>query len=286
MSRAELRAQLAQLEARRSALESHRLGLLEQRCSGYPEPDAAQRQLLRLEQLLDLRQALVLELALLSPAPEEQEPPKVFRDQTPEQAVSGAKLEYGIWLEDSKKRPFPWYWLLLILAGAAALVVPHWIGKVFGVLAVLAGTVLFSSAQGHRKRTAATVRALEDRYAPLPPERWIPAAEEYARHVTARQEEEQATLPERQALSGRIAGLDRELTAITRDKTPEQCLSRLRAILSDHTDLSQARRECRNAPAGAPDPALNGLSLEETVRQLADCAAKQRELRQALNSTE
>lgn len=286
MSRAEPRARLAQLEARRGALERHRLSLLERRCASHPEPEKTHRELIRLEQLLDLRQALLLELGLLSPAPDGWEPPAVFRDRTPEEALSGARLEYGIWLQDSKKQPFPWYWLLLAVAGIAALWIPHWIGKALGILAILAGTVLFSSARAHKKRTAETVRALESRYSPLPPDSWIGAAEEYARRMAQRQEEDRATLPERQALAGRIGELDREISAIAGEDTPEGALARLRGILSDHTDLSQARRECHSAPTSIPDPALDALSLEETVRQLAECAARQRELRQELNRAE
>lgn len=286
MSRAELRARLAQLEARRIALECRRLAILEERCAAYPDPEETHRELIRLEQLLDLRQALSLEQALLAPAPDGWEPPAVFRDQTPEEALSGARLEYGIWAQDSQKRPFPWHWLVLMLAGVAALWIPHWIGKALGVAALLAGTVLFASAQAHRKRTAETVRALESRYSPLPPDRWIAAAEEYAQHTAQRQAADRATIPERQALVKRLGELDREIQAITGNRTPEAALARLREAVSDHADLSQARRECRSASGTIPDPALDALSLEETLRQLAECGARQRELRQELNRAE
>ena len=266
------------------------LSARETACGNHPSVEEAEQALIRLAQLRDTRQAMLLEQQMLSPAPDDWTPPAVFRGLEPEQALSQAELEYRVYRENSRKRPFPWYWLLLALLGAAASFwIPHWIGKAVGILTVLAGIVLFAGSQADLRRRAATVQALLARYAPLEPEQWVSAARDYGSRCTRLRKARSQFEQEQAALSSRLAALEQEITALSsRDWD---------AIRQDHILLGQASREYRRAAElvrtlesarrEVPAPSLPDdmtYTSQETARLLSDCAQEQRQLQLKLGT--
>ena len=252
-------------------------------CSHHPHPEEVERALVRLEQLRDTRQALVLEQQLLSPAPESWNPPAYFRDLEPEQALRQAETDTAAYRETGKNRGFPWYWLLLsLLGGAALLLIPQVIGKALGALALVTGAALLFLSQKSRHKKQNTAQALLNRYAPLPPEQWVPAAREYGQALSRLREAQARSREDRESLTLRLAALDAELTTLSGADWA--------GYRRDYTLLSDAARDHRRATelvealesahrdAPAPDFADSLThSPQETASLLSDCALQQRQ---------
>ncbi len=279
MNRADLRARLTQLEAQRADLEALRLVQLEARCAGYPDPADAEEKLRQLERLQVLREALELEHGLLSPPADTWEPPSVFRNRTPETVLAETEEEYDLWKKYRQDLAFPWYWLLLILCGICVLLWPWQICRVIGPAVILMGGILFALSLFLRRLSSNIVRFLELRHSPLPPDQWIPAAQEYAARMKAREAAWQVHLPERTALEEQMAALDRELDALCAGSSPEETHQALQGILSDLSDLAQARREYSRLPHS---PIMQNLSPEETQSRLTAIQTEIRKIKQQL----
>ena len=279
MNRADLRARLTQLEAQRADLEALRLVQLEARCAGYPDPADAEEKLRQLERLQVLREALGLEHSLLSPPADTWEPPSVFRNRTPETVLAETEEEYDLWKKYRQDLAFPWYWLLLILCGICVLLLPWQICRVIGPAVILMGGILFALSLFLRRLSSNIVRFLELRHSPLPPDQWIPAAQEYAARMKAREAAWQVHLPERTALEEQMAALDRELDALCAGSSPEETHQALQGILSDLSDLAQARREYSRLPHS---PIMQNLSPEETQSRLTAIQTEIRKTKQQL----
>lgn len=277
-------AQTAQAQARQA------LSLREAACKNHPPLEDVEQALVRLEQLRDTRQALLLEQQMLSPAPENWAPPAVFRDLEPEQALAQAESDDMNYRKNSRKGPFPWYWLLLSLFGiAVALLIPQWFAKALGAAAVLASFVLFAVSQSRNRKRQHTAQALLDRYAPLPPDQWISAARSYGEKLTRMRDAQNRCREDREALNTRLAVLNRELESLSvRDWA---------AYRQDYALLSEASRDYRRAAelaqalesahreSDAPAfPDTMTYSAQETARLLSDCAQQQRQLQLKLGT--
>lgn len=281
MNEAELQAEIGRLESEKRALEAHKLGLLERRCASHPRDGDPQPRLLQLEQLLDLRQALQLELALLTPDAGDYAPAPVFCEQEPDRVVASTEMEYGLWLQDSKQKPLPWYVLVLALGALAGLIQPYWSVKLAAVAVLLAAIVIFCSALAHKKRAAATVKALQERYAPLPPDQWVEAAREYARIETELRAARAAALPEQEQLRSRLEALDRDIRALTGDRPVQEYLRELRRRIWEQSELARSRRESKRS-ISLPPPGDYTMPLEQTQQRLEDLNARLRVLRSQL----
>lgn len=279
MNRADLRARLTQLEAQRADLEALRLVQLEARCAGYPDPADAEEKLRQLKRLQVLREALGLEHGLLSPPADTWEPPSVFRNRTPETVLAETEEEYDLWKKYRQDLAFPWCWLLLILCGICVLLWPWQICRAIGPAVILMGGILFALSLFLRRLSSNIVRFLELRHSPLPADQWIPAAQEYAARMKAREAAWQVHLPERTALEEQMAALDRELDALCAGSSPEETHQALQGILSDLSDLAQARREYSRLPHS---PIMQNLSPEETQSRLTAIQTEIRKIKQQL----
>ena len=277
-------AQNAQAQARQT------LSHLESVCAGHPAAEEVERALVRMDQLRDARQALLLEQQMLTPTPENWAPPEVFRELEPEQAISQAEADHRHYLENSRSRVFPWYWLLLSLLGiAAAFLIPGSIGKIAGGAIALIGILLFTLSQNARRKNRQAVRLLLDRYAPLQPDQWIPAAREYGRQLTHLREAQNRNHRDREALKLRLSALEEESAALSRRDWS--------GYRQDYHLLSEAAREFRRAtelvqalesahreasPPAFPDRLTH--SPQETASLLSDCAQQQRQLQLKLGT--
>ena len=309
------RQRLEELEEHRSLLENHKTALefeaardyarklreaqntqaqtkqalssAEAACIGHPSVEEVERALVRMEQLRDTRQALLLEQQMISLAPENWNPPAVFRDLEPQEAISQAEKDHTLYRENSRSRTFPWYWLLVALLGIAAIfLLPD---KLFGIPLLLAGGIFFLIAQNARRKKQQAAQALLNRYAPLMPEKWIPAAQEYGHRLTQIRESQNRNRQDREALSLRLSALDQELKTLSCQNWSD--------YRQDYHQLSEAAREYRRATElvqalesahrVAPAPAFADRlthSPQETVTLLSDCAQQQRQLQLKLGT--
>ena len=252
-------------------------------CSHHPNPEEVEQALVRLEQLRDVRQALVLEQQMVAPPPESWNPPACFRDLEPEQALRQAETDTSAYRKTGNRQSFPWYWLPVSLLGAASLLlVPQIIGKALGAAILLTGIVLFALSQNSRRKNRNRAQALLDRYAPIPPEQWISAALEYGQALSRNREAQARSRKDRENLSSRLAALDEELKTLTCQDWAcyRQDYARLSEATRDHRRASELVETLESAHRDAPAPAFADSlthSPQETASLLSDCALQQRQ---------
>jgi uncharacterized protein YhaN len=249
--------------------------------------EEVERALVRMEQLRDARQALLLEQQMLSPAPESWTPPAIFRDLEPAQALSQAEKDHTQYLENRRSQTFPWYWLMVALLGMAAIfLLPN---KLFGIPVLLAGFICFLIAQNARRKKQRAAQALLNRYGPLEPEQWIPAAREYGDRLSQIREAKNRNQQDRESLSLRLSALEQALTALS--------CQNWAGYRQDYHQFSEATREYRRATElaqtlesahrVAPAPVFADrltYSPRETASRLSDCAQQQRQLQLKLGT--
>ena len=268
---------------------------LEAVCVSLPEGESIDRTLLQLRQLRDRRDSLHMDMQMLPPAPQMPEVNPVFRGVEPETAIAQAKLSQEIYAEDSRKKPFPWYCILSILLGLAALLIPHWVGSVLCGIGLLAGILLLCSHLADSRRRENTSRALRYQYQPIPPEQWVSAAEEYAAAQAAYHRQTEAHRDERKQLEERMEALNKELEALTGGRSLPECeqvclaaqesRNELRGAMQDLHRCEELVQALHASHKEAPAPAFPDTmtySEAETTRLLSDCLYEQRQLQQKL----
>lgn len=260
-------------------------------CRELPAPDKVEQMLLRLRQLRESRDAMHMEAQMLPQAPQMPEQAPVFQGVEPQAAISAAENDAQIYAENSRKRSFPWYCLLLALLGAAAFFVPDWIAMASGGVLLVLAAVLLVKRRADSKKRKNTCRALQEQYGSIPPEEWVSAAGEYAAsledyHSALKQYEN-----ERYALDQRITLLNEEITALTGGVSLSQKEAQYHAARQSIDALLSAQREARGTEElvhalrashkEAPAPKLPDsmtYSEAETARLLSDCQYEQRQL--------
>jgi len=281
-------AQQAQADA------EEKVNLLQAQCAGLPAADEVEQTLLRIQQLLDTRDSLHMEAQMLPAMPQAPEVPNAFREVPIADVLQHAQTDvrvYGEAVAESNKRLSLVLGILLAIAGAACLLIPHWIGKALGIAAVLVGLLLCRIGHVSRKRAAATAQALLQRYHPLDADRWETAAEEYARTQADYRIELQKYSQDREDLNRRNTALQQETAALTQGHTLAQCRQAYLAAQAHYKALSEAKREHYRAnellqalqsshkevlPPPLPDTMTH--SPQETARLLSDCTYEQRQL--------
>jgi hypothetical protein len=268
-------------------------------CEQLPEADTVERTLLRLRQLRDSRDSLHLEAQMLPPPPQAPETPPAFQGVTPETALSQAQVAYRVYTEDSRPRSFPWYAVVLAIAGVGALFVPHWAGIAAGAALLLAAVASGCSFLADRRRRQRTVRDLTNQYRPIPPESWVSAAEQHARQQADYAAALERHRADRQLLEARLDALKQELDAATGGRSLQEATQFYTDARDAYAALAEARREHHRAAelvqalgasqpqASAPDfPDTMTYTLQETARLLSDCAFELRQLQQRLGHGE
>ena len=264
-------------------------------CHGAPSADEAERQLLRLGQLRDQKDALHMELQMLPTAPQAPQIPTAFQGIDPDRAIAQAETAARVYREDSKKRPFPWYCALCFAAGIAGLFLPHWAMKAIGIALLAAGALIVRSHLADKHRRQRTCRDLLEQYRPLDPEQWVSAAQSSARAQAAFTAALAQYETQRQELESRMTEAQAQTSAATEGRSLGECeqyYSRIRqqwAAYADATketarakDLVQALGSAHRESAAPEFPDTMTYSEAETARLLSDCAYEQRQLQQQL----
>jgi len=285
----------------RASLEeaSRRLDKQQALCAALPAPDAVERTLDKLQQLRSTQDALHLEAQMLAPAPDAFQVHPVFQTVSPQAAEAAAREDYQAYQSNSRKEPFPWYCPVLALAGLALMATQHWIGFAAGVLAILAGVLLFTASRNRKNQKHAAVQALLRRYSPLTPEEWVNAARQYAQAATDHAAQSAKHRSDRESLNARMQQLARDIHAVTGGSTLADCQQYYTRAQEDYWALTEARREHHRAQElvstlessrkEVPAPAFPDTMTytpQETARLLSDCALEQRQVQLKLGNTQ
>jgi len=281
-------AKQAQAEAQ------ERVARLQAQCSSLPAADEVEQTLLRIQQLMDTRDSLHMEAQMLPALPQPPQTHTAFRELSGEAALQQVQADKQAYLDAvaaSGKKLILILGILLAIAGAAGVLIPHWIGMALGAAAAAAGLLLVVIAAASRKRANAAAAALEQRYQPLPPSQWETAAQEYAQTHAAYRAQLEKYAADREDLNRRTAQLQAQTDALTHGHTLAQCRQAYLAAQEHYKTLSEAKREHYRAsellqalqsshkevlPPQFPDTMTH--SPQETARLLSDCAYEQRQL--------
>ena len=306
-----IRQRQSQLEAHRDALENHRVALEYQRsrtfdknfleakqakdaaaealaqqqalCACLPQSDTVEKNLLRLEQLRDMRDALLLEQQLLTPVENTWQPHSAFQNVSPESAPAQATRDRNLY---SKKQPIPWYWLLLTLLGAGGFGLSHWAGPALGAVIAALGIILFLTALTRQKQTR---KQLAAKYAPLSPEQWIAAAEEYRDHARRMQAHSEKYKQERLRISEELNLLSQQIQELSQTDwdAARRDYDRLSQVSREYHRSAELVRTLESAHREVPCPAFPDemtYSPQATARLLSDTTMELRQLQLKLGT--
>jgi len=289
-----LAAAQVQLEAASEALTQ-----AENACRDLPAPEAIRQDMLEVQRLRDIQDALHMQAQLLPPLPTVPVATEPFQGKTPEQAISDAALDRKVLtqLHNDLKKPVPIVigGICLVLGLILLLLAPNLLAQIGAGLVLLAGIgSLFSGVRKQRKLNEQIAR-LQDRYRGMEAERWEAAAEAYAQA----QREYQKQLHDRQAeleeINRNLNENSLAIAAITGGESLAQFEERCRQQQQAYSRLQEQQRSCRQAEtvlqalsdAGKQvvPPKLEDTltySAQETAKHLSDIAAERQFLQRKL----
>ena len=260
-------------------------------CQDLPQADQIEHKLQKLRQLRDSRDSLHIEAQMLPAEPQAPQVDAVFRGVEPHIAISRAEEAYASYLENSKKKPFPWYCILLFVLGAVALLIPHWAGKVSAAIPVAAGLLILRKHTADARQKEEALKALIYQYPSIAPENWVNAANSYADAQVAYEEVLKKYRASREALDTRISQLRSETDNLTGGQSLVECEQYYTAAREKVAALADAQRETHRAAelVGAlgsshtetPKPEVPDhmtYTEAETARLISDCTYEQRHL--------
>lgn len=269
-------------------------------CAALPAQDEAERTLVQLRQLRDNWDSLHMESQMLPSPPQQPQVPSCFRDLAPEDALTQAaedRQSYDTLLR-SRKKSSPVLLIiaaLLLLVGAglliASLYIPAAAALAVGSAVGIAYWVNKASVSAHNKQLDAKLNMLQEKYRPLEPDQWQPAAEDYASTMHGYFRAVQKRQNDRGDLDNRLSALKQQLNALTEGLSLQACQEKWDAVLGSWKSLENAQREYHRAeeflqalvsshkevPAPRFPDALS-FSEAETAKLLSDAAAEQRQL--------
>ena len=271
---------------------------LKQHCAQLPSQDILAQNLSQLHQLREQREALQLRLQLRPAPPAAPDVPSTFQGLRREDACRQAETDRKVYEQTAKEAKNLLGTILGIILAAASLLcflIPHDIGKAVAVIGVLVGALLAAQNRKTRHRSTATADALYQKYAPLPPEQWVTAAEAYARAQEEFARQHTAHEAERTELDHQSATLNEQLDALTQGVPSSQCQQQWESAQADWKSLAEAERELQRAQAlvdamsescreAVPPQLPDTLTYSQTQTQqlLADCSFDLRQLHQKL----
>ncbi len=213
-------------------------------------------------------------------------------------ALRCAQTDYAVYIQaeqESNHRFTGILGLILGAAGIAALLIPHWIGTAVGAAAILAGILLFSYNTAGRKRAQRTCKDIAARYMPLPPDRWLSAAQknldeqaDYDRRMEHYRAEQEAYHRQKAQLEQDILDFTDGTSLAAKEQKLSQQLKCLDAWEDAQRDVQNAARTlallegtCKQVSPPRMDDSLT-YSAEQTQQALAHCAAEKEQLKQQL----
>ena len=262
---------------------------LKEECETLPSREAAQEQILQLEQLRMQQDALQEET--LPPLPEKPECLSVFPGLSPEQALRQSQNDKLAF--DTLTKPLSPAFLILGCICAALAVGLLFRKPLFALPAVIAGVIFLVLHLSRRKQQRQALESLTARYPNLPPEQWVSVAEAYqtATLTYTQQEARYRTLAE--DLQNRKDQLASNIEYSTCGASINECLDGWRETLDTHDDMDNACHRYQQAkthaealaavvkPVAAPAFAdALSCSAEETRQRLIAAAAEKESLHQ------
>jgi len=282
----------AQLE-----IADDRVGALENVCRSLPSPGELERKKQQLQQLLEKREALQMEIQLQPPAPQMPEPVPQFRGIDPAGAVQQAKEDLAEFqqLLGSRKQPSPVLWivgLVGMVAGAALLVLmSQWFLLAGGSLMTVLGVVLQQSRKNRNKHLETQARLIARRYSPIEPDAWVAEAKLYESSQAAYTQELNSYRRKLHQMDVSLREVQNQLEEMTGGLSASRYEQEVTTALQQHGAYADAMRERSRLiemvaalqsshrevqPPEMPDE-LN-FTMPETDRILSDVTAEIRQL--------
>ena len=286
----------AQLEIAQDRVET-----LETVCGDLPEVRTLELKKMQLQELLEQKDTLQMEIQLQPPAPQMPEVLPQFRGVDPMVAVDHAEAdieELRLLLED-RKNPSPAVWIagavcaaiglgLLLMAGI-------WIVLLLGVLVTVLGVVLQQNRKQKNNQLEVQAQMIARKYAPLERARWVAEATHYADTQQAYEQELNDYQAHLQQLNMRLKAIMSQLDDVTGGMTVSRYEQEMEAAIGQHRAYADAQREHRRLtemvatlesshrellPPTQPD--LLTFTAEETERILSDVTVEIRHLHQRI----
>lgn len=278
-----------------------RVAQMEKECAALPSSDVIYQSLQKFQQLRQQQEALQMEVQMQPGAPEVPEPPIPFRGYTPEQALQQATEDSKQYAKLSREKKPRSTWLFILgfcLAGTGLVTFATLAQKIpgiallaLGVILTCVGLVYHNNRQRKYQDIQHTIQRLLDQYRPLPADRWLPEAEEYARQTA---QYDAAMAKHAQNLSHIKADMThvlQQLEALTGGQSHIQWEQQQRDALQSHRTLLDAIRELRQTESvvqalvqprslpSLPDaPDTLTYSQAETARLLSDAESERHQL--------
>ena len=286
----------AQLE-----IADDRVEALEDVCRSLPDPKELEMKKLQLQQLMEKKDALQMEIQLQPPAPQMPETAPQFRGVNPRTAVRQAEedLQEHEKLLGGRKFPSPIVWiggLICTIVGIVVLLLEQiWGLLIWGVLLTALGIVLQWNRKRSNRHLEHQAQLIARKYAPIERTRWVAEAQRYA----DAQEDYEANLSDYRnklhQLDARMKALLSQLDTMTDGKSASRCEQETETAIQQHKAYADALRERSRlaemvttlesthrdvAPPERPDSMT--YTLPETERMLSDVTVEQRQLHQRL----
>ncbi len=267
---------------------------LQVQCEKLSDKKALEDSLLQLQTLRYNRDELHAKAQMLPPPPQSPESLPQFRGLSPEAAITQAKRDadtYKKHLQNARQKLLPILGGIAAAVGAGLLFVPSPIAKILGGLLAVAGVTLLILGIAKAEKAKAALQILENKYAPLPPEIWVQAAENNHSSDAAYRESLASYNAQREALNAQLAQSQQQLDTLTGGRSPAQCQQQWQQDLQCHQELEDVCRQLQQAktlvlalkdaavsvqPPKAPDSLT--LTEEETARQLQNTALQKQQL--------
>ena len=263
-------------------------------CAGLPSQEETVQMLTKLSKLREEQDSLHAQAQLLPSQPQMPVSTPLFQGLSGADAVRQAQTDAAVYAQSSQsqdKHTLGILGMIALLAGIALGLIPNGICRGFGIVLLIAGILLCRIRFVDRKRAGDTVRALADKYAPLPPEQWVAAAEGYAQGQDAYALALEGYQTRRNDLENRLSALRQTVAQVTGGTSLSECRQKWDAIQAARATLAEAQREFHRAQELAqalrgshketPPPAFPDtltLSAAETAQRLSDATVQLRQL--------
>ena len=286
----------AQLEIAQERVEA--LGNV---CADLPEARTLELKKMQLQELLEQKEALQMEIQLQPPAPQMPEALPQFRGLDPMLAVDHVEAdleELRLLLEDRKK-PSPAVWIAGAICAAVGvgllLFTGIWIVLLLGVLVTILGVVLQQNRKQKNNQLEMQAQLIARKYAPLERARWVAEATRYADTQQAYEQELNDYRNRMQQLNARLGAIMSQLDTLTGGMTSSRYEQEMEAAIGQHRAYGDALREHSRLTEmvatleGTHREALPPLqpdhltfTAEETERILSDVTVEIRHLHQRM----
>ena len=289
----------ADAKARLSAADLQ-VAQLSAACASLPTEENLQAQSQAARQLNAQKDALQLELAMLPPPPAAPQGVAYSREQ--------AQKDFDTYQELSAVTPPAKGLLIGFCAGLAVLLAGIVLEicnlslatDILGIVLIALGAVttgIFAGLQRRKINAHEAAQQLQkeliDRYAPLPPERWIAAAEEWTNAQAAYAEKCAAQEAERTALHKRLQQVLQDISALPGTEEDRAAALALRRQFNDalreqqHLQhLVQTMQSASQLPQKPTLPDTLTYSAPDTARLLSDAEAETRLLHSRIGQLE